>query len=92
MLITWCRFFNNSARDMSVSSTLEFNPANAFHNYQIRFTYSKEDISVSFIQTVITFSLLKVVQIFNEAAPYFSMHTFSKLSTIAETLDDVKLQ
>jgi len=47
---------------------------------------------VSFIQTVITFSLLKVVQIFNEAAPYFSMHTFSKLSTIAETLDDVKLQ
>ena len=45
-VVLWCRFFNDSSRDMEARTDLQFDPATAFHTYKIVYTVIKESLLV----------------------------------------------
>ncbi|XP_052803271.1 uncharacterized protein LOC128233573 isoform X2 [Mya arenaria] len=46
-VVTWCRFYNTSYQPMSVTSDLQFDPAENYHNYSIKFLAKREDLQIT---------------------------------------------
>ncbi|XP_052806221.1 uncharacterized protein LOC128235438 [Mya arenaria] len=46
-VVTWCRFNNTSYQPMSVKSNLQFDPAEKYHKYSIKFLANREDLQVT---------------------------------------------
>ncbi|XP_052806219.1 uncharacterized protein LOC128235437 [Mya arenaria] len=46
-VVTWCRFYNTSYQPMTVTSDLQFDPAESYHRYSIKFLAKREDSQIT---------------------------------------------